>query len=407
MNSQGMRVVAIAQKDFPPAHGNFSVSDEKDMVLMGYLAFLDPPKDSAVSAIKHLFENGINVKVLTGDNEAVTRCICRLVGMEAENILLGSDIDSMDEAALQLKARDVNIFAKMTPQHKAKIVRLLRAEGNTVGYLGDGINDAAAMKEADVAVSVDSAVDIARESADIILLEKDLEVLNEGILEGRKTFGNIIKYIKMTASSNFGNMFSVVTASAFLPFLPMLPIQILVLNFIYDISCTAIPWDHMDKEYMKKPREWEASSISRFMVWIGPTSSVFDITTYIIMFFIICPAVCGGPFGAPGVDRTLFISLFNAGWFVESLWSQTLVIHMIRTPKIPFLHSRASAPLLFMTSAAIAVGTYIPYTIFGQTMGMSGMPKTYFPWLIGMILCYMALASFLKAMYIRKNGELL
>jgi Mg2+-importing ATPase len=407
MNSQGMRVIAVAQKDDPPATGEFSVKDENGMVLMGYLAFLDPPKDTAASAIKSLNEDGLVVKVLTGDNEAIARCICRQVGMETDKILLGSDIDSMDDAALQQQAAEINIYAKLTPQQKARIVRVLRSSDHTVGFMGDGINDAAAMREADVAISVDSAVDIAKESADIILLEKDLKVLGEGVIEGRKTFGNIIKYIKMTASSNFGNMFSVVTASAFLPFLPMLPIQILVLNFIYDISCTAIPWDHMDPEYTMKPRKWDASSIGRFMVWIGPTSSVFDVTTYIIMFFIICPAVCGGPFGAPGVNQVLFISLFNAGWFVESLWSQTLVIHMIRTPKIPFLQSRAAAPLLFLTTVSIAVGTLIPYTSFGKAIGMSGMPAMYFPWLIGMILCYMALATFLKTMYIRRYSELL
>jgi Mg2+-importing ATPase len=407
MNSQGMRVIAVAQKDDPPATGEFSVKDENGMVLMGYLAFLDPPKDTAASAIKSLNEDGIVVKVLTGDNEAIARCICRQVGMETDKILLGSEIDSMDDETLRQKAAEINIYAKLTPQQKARIVRVLRSTDHTVGFMGDGINDAAAMREADVAISVDSAVDIAKESADIILLEKDLKVLCEGVIEGRKTFGNIIKYIKMTASSNFGNMFSVVTASAFLPFLPMLPIQILVLNFIYDISCTAIPWDHMDPEYIRKPRKWDASSIGRFMVWIGPTSSVFDVTTYIIMFFIICPAVCGGPFGAPGVNQVLFISLFNAGWFVESLWSQTLVIHMIRTPKIPFLQSRASAPLLFLTTVSITAGTLIPYTSFGKAIGMSGMPAIYFAWLIGMILCYMALATFLKTMYIRRYSELL
>jgi P-type Mg2+ transporter len=407
MNKLGMRVIAIAQKDHPVKTGEFTVADENEMVLMGYLAFLDPPKETAASAIQSLNEDGIVVKVLTGDNEAITRCICRQVGMETERILLGKDIDAMDDPTLQQVALTVNIYAKLTPQQKARIVRVLRSDDHTVGFMGDGINDAVAMREADVAISVDSAVDIAKESADIILLEKDLKVLGEGVMEGRKTFGNIMKYIKMTASSNFGNMFSVVTASAFLPFLPMLPIQILVLNLIYDISCTAIPWDHMDAEYIKTPRKWEASSIGRFMVWIGPTSSVFDVTTYIIMFFVVCPAACGGPFGAPGVNQALFITLFNAGWFVESLWSQTLVIHMIRTPKIPFLQSRAATPLLILTSLSIAVGTIIPYTPFGKAIGMTGMPAIYFLWLFGMIICYMALATFLKTLYIRKYGELL
>mgnify|MGYP003365523774 CR=1 FL=1 len=407
LNDEGMRVLAVAQKNNPSVEGVFSVKDESDMVLIGYLAFLDPPKETATTAIKALNEYGVSVKVLTGDNDAVTRCICKQVGLKVDNLLLGSDIDEMDDRTLSAIVENTSVFAKLSPQQKARIVRILRECGHTVGFMGDGINDAAAMHEADVAISVDTAVDIAKESADIILLEKDLMVLEQGVIEGRRTFGNIIKYIKMTASSNFGNMFSVVTASAFLPFLPMQPIQILFLNLIYDISCIAIPWDNIDEDYLKKPRKWDASSIGKFMVWLGPTSSVFDITTYIIMFFVLCPAVCGGAYGTKGVNIVLFVSLFNAGWFVESLWSQTLVIHMIRTPKIPFIQSRASLPVLLFTSVSIAVGTIIPYTMFGKMLGMSAMPATYFPWLIGMILCYMLLATFLKTMYKRKYGELL
>lgn len=407
LNDEGMRVLAVAQKNNPSVEGVFSVKDESDMVLIGYLAFLDPPKDTATAAIKALNEYGVAVKVLTGDNDAVTRCICKQVGLKVDNLLLGTDVDEMDDRALSAAVEKTSVFAKLSPQQKARIVRILRENGHTVGFMGDGINDAAAMHAADVAISVDTAVDIAKESADIILLEKDLMVLEQGVVEGRHTFGNIIKYIKMTASSNFGNMFSVVTASAFLPFLPMQPIQILFLNLIYDISCITIPWDNMDKEYLKKPRKWDASSIGKFMIWLGPTSSVFDITTYILMFFIICPAVAGGAYGAKGVNSVLFVSLFNAGWFVESLWSQTLVIHMIRTPKVPFIQSRASLPVLLLTSVSIAVGTIIPYTPFGKILGMSAMPATYFPWLIGMILCYMLLATFLKTMYKRRYGELL
>jgi Mg2+-importing ATPase len=400
LNDEGMRVLAVAQKNTPSIEGVFSVKDESDMVLLGYLAFLDPPKETAATAIKALNEYGVSVKVLTGDNDAVTRCICRQVGLQVDNLLLGSAIDEMDDRALSAVVENTSVFAKLSPQQKARI-------DHTVGFMGDGINDAAAMHEADVAISVDTAVDIAKESADIILLEKDLMVLEQGVIEGRRTFGNIIKYIKMTASSNFGNMFSVVTASAFLPFLPMQPIQILFLNLIYDISCIAIPWDNIDEDYLKKPRKWDASSIGKFMLWIGPTSSVFDITTYILMFFVICPAACSGAYGAKGVNSILFVSLFNAGWFVESLWSQTLVIHMIRTTKIPFIQSRASLPVLLFTSVSIAIGTMIPYTIFGKMLGMTAMPATYFPWLMGTILCYMILATFLKTMYKRKYGELL
>ena len=407
LNKSGMRVIAVAQKNNPSVESVFSVKDETDMVLMGYLAFLDPPKETTRAAIKALKKYGVTVKVLTGDNDAVTQCICKKVGLKAENLLLGSNIDQMDDELLAKEVESTSVFAKLSPQQKTRIVRILRKNGHVVGFMGDGINDAAAMRESDVGISVDTAVDVAKESADIILLEKDLMVLKDGIIEGRKTFGNIIKYIKMTASSNFGNMFSVVAASAFLPFLPMLPVQIILLNLIYDISCISIPWDNMDKDYLKKPRKWDASSIGKFMIWIGPTSSVFDVITFIIMFFIICPAVAGGAYGAPGVDNILFASLFNAGWFVESLWSQTLVIHMIRTPKIPFIQSRASWPVLFTTTLAIIIGTIIPYSPFGESLRMSGMPLIYFPCLFGMILCYMMLATFLKTMYRKRYGELL
>lgn len=407
LNREGMRVLAIAQKNNVPHEEVFGVKDETEMVLMGYIGFLDPPKETAASAIKALNDYGVEVKILTGDNKIVTEKICKEVGLSVENILLGSHIDSMTDEELATAAENTTIFAKLSPLQKSRIIRMLQSKGHTVGYMGDGINDAAALRDADVGISVDTAVDIAKESADIILLEKSLMVLEEGVIEGRKTFGNIIKYIKMTASSNFGNMFSVLAASAFLPFLPMMPIQILFLNLIYDISCTAMPWDNIDEDFLKIPRKWDASSIGKFMLWIGPTSSVFDITTYILMFFVICPSVFGGAFGANGVNSALFISLFNAGWFVESLWSQTLVIHMIRTPKIPFIQSRASTPVMLFTSAGIAVGTIIPYTSFGKLLGMYPMPITYFPWLIGMILCYLLLATFLKSMYIRRYGQFL
>ncbi|MBU3220376.1 Mg2+-importing ATPase [Desulfonispora thiosulfatigenes DSM 11270] len=407
LNAYGMRVVAVAQKTNPSPEGVFSIKDESDMVLMGYIGFLDPPKETSADAIKALHEYGVEVKVLTGDNEKVTRYVCNKVGINANNILLGSDIETMTDADLKISVEETNIFAKLSPQQKSRVVSVLRSNGHVVGFMGDGINDAPAMRKADVGISVDTAVDIAKESADIILLEKDLMVLERGVIEGRKTFANIIKYIKMTASSNFGNMFSVLVACAFLPFLPMLPVQILVLNLIYDISCISIPWDNVDTEYLKKPRKWDASSIGSFMRFIGPTSSVFDITTYLLMFFVICPAVCGGAYGAPGVDNILFMSLFNAGWFVESLWSQTLVIHMIRTPKIPFIQSRASLPVLTLTTIAISIGTIIPYTAFGKMMGMAAMPPIYFLWLATTILAYMVLVTLLKKLYIRRYGQFL
>ncbi|HCR43691.1 MAG TPA: magnesium-translocating P-type ATPase [Ruminococcaceae bacterium] len=407
LSGEGLRVLAVAQRTNPPVEGVFSVRDESDMVLIGYLAFLDPPKETAASAIKALRSYGVDVKVLTGDGGAVTKNVCGKVGLSVGRVLLGSEIDRMDDAALTSAVEETSVFAKLPPPQKARIVRVLRQNGHVTGFMGDGINDAPAMRTADVAVSVDTAVDIAKESADIILLEKDLMVLEQGVVEGRRVFGNIIKYIKMTASSNFGNMFSVLAASVFLPFLPMRPIQLLLLNMIYDASCIAIPWDNMDYDYLKTPRKWDASSISSFMAWLGPTSSVFDIVTYIVMFFFICPAAAGGAYGAAGTDRSLFISLFNTGWFVESLWSQTLVIHMIRTPKVPFIESHASPPLLFSTSAAIAAGTLVPFTAFGRIIGMSPLPAEYFPWLAVILLCYMMLATFVKKMYRKKYVELL
>lgn len=408
LNAQGMRVVAVAQKIDPPGKNAFCVDDESDMVLMGYIAFLDPPKETTAAAIQALHEYGVGVKVLTGDNDGVTKYICNQVGMQVENLLLGTDVDRMDDAELSQAAEKTSVFAKLNPQQKKRIVRILRGNGNhVVGYMGDGINDAPALREADVGISVDTAVDIAKDSADIILLEKDLMILREGVIEGRKTFGNIIKYIKMTASSNFGNMFSVVVASAFLPFLPMKPIQILLLNLLYDVSLISIPWDNMDKEFMVKPRKWDASSISKFMLWLGPSSSVFDIITYLFLFFIICPSVCGGNYGASGVNTVLFITLFNAGWFVESLCTQTLVIHMIRTPKIPFFQSHASRPVLIATTAVIAAGMVIPYTFFGSALGMTPIPGNYYPWLVLVIVCYMMLATLLKTLFRRRYGELL
>lgn len=407
LNKEGMRVIGIAQKNNPSVQGVFSVNDECEMVLMGYLAFLDPPKESTKAAVEALKNYGVAVKILTGDNDEVTRCICRQVGIKADKILLGSDIDEMDDELLAAEVEEVSIFAKLSPNQKGRIVSVLRENGHIVGFMGDGINDALAMKKADVGISVDTAVDIAKESADIILLEKDLMVLEDGVIEGRRTFGNIIKYIKMTASSNFGNMFSVLVASIALPFLPMLPIQILILNLIYDISCISIPWDNVDKDYLQVPRKWDASSIGKFMLWIGPTSSLFDIVTYAVMFFIICPMVCHGGYNDYGVNKTLFMAVFNAGWFVESLCSQTMVIHIIRTAKIPFINSRASGAVILSTIIAITVGIAIQYTSIGRALQMVSMPIMYFGWLIVILLCYIIVASAIKEVYKKYYGEFL
>lgn len=423
LNDDGMRVIAIAQKTNPSPIGAFGVKDEYDMVLLGYLAFLDPPKETTAAAIQALKEHGVTTKILTGDNDKVTRTICKQVGLRVDNLLLGSDIEKMTDEELAVHAQQTNVFVKLAPEQKVRVVRILRESGHIVGFMGDGINDAAAMKEADIGISVDTAVDIAKESADVILLEKDLMILEEGIIEGRKTYANMIKYIKMTASSNFGNMFSVLAASALLPFLPMMSVQLIFLNLIYDLSCTTIPWDNVDPEFLKEPKLWDASSVGSFMLWIGPTSSIFDWTTYLLMYFIICPKfVSGGtlfnaiPEGTliqsghfAGMDmRWVYEAMFQAGWFVESMWSQTLVIHMIRTPKIPFIQSRASAPVTLLTFAGIAAVTFIPFTAVGRLLGFVALPAIYFVWLLITIVLYMVLVTAVKKIYMRRhNGEFL
>ncbi len=418
LNDKGFRVLALAQKSNPSPVGAFSVQDETDMVLLGYLAFLDPPKESTESAIRVLKEHGVTTKILTGDNDKVTRTVCKQVGLDVKNMLLGPDLHKMTDIQLAEAAEHTDVFAKLTPDQKARVISVLRANGHTVGFMGDGINDAAAMKSADIGISVDNAVDIAKESADIILLEKDLMVLEQGIIEGRKTYANMIKYIKMTASSNFGNMFSVLAASALLPFLPMMSVHLIFLNLIYDLSCTAIPWDNVDEEFLAIPRKWDASSVGSFMIWIGPTSSIFDWTTYTFMYFVFCPFfVSNGVlytdiptvFGdnEAAVLQAKYAAMFQAGWFVESMWSQTLVIHMIRTPKIPFIQSRASAPLLLLTSTGIAVLTIIPFTTFGSMLGFVPLPASYFAYLAPCIFLYMLLATCLKKAYVRHYGELL
>ena len=418
LNDKGFRVLAIAQKSNPSPVDSFGVKDECDMVLMGYLAFLDPPKESTADAIEALKNHGVTTKILTGDNDKVTRTICKQVGLEVRNMLLGSDIEQMSDKELAKAAEITNVFAKLTPDQKSRVVSVLRDNGHTVGFMGDGINDAAAMKVADIGISVDTAVDVAKESADIILLEKELMVLEEGIIEGRKTYANMIKYIKMTASSNFGNMFSVLAASALLPFLPMMSVHLILLNLIYDLSCTAIPWDNVDEEFISKPRIWDATSVGNFMIWIGPTSSIFDFTTYIFMYFVFCPL-----FVSHGVLYTdlaahysgaqlammqmQYIGMFQAGWFVESMWSQTLVIHMIRTPKLPFIQSRASLPVTLLTMTGIAVLTIIPFSPLGAALGFIPLPMSYFAYLIPCILLYMLLATSLKKAYVHHYGELL
>jgi P-type Mg2+ transporter len=392
LNAEGLRVVAVAAKELPPAKDVYSVADESDLTLIGYVTFLDPPKESAAPALKALAGHGVAVKVLTGDNELVTAKICRQVGLAVPVVFLGSNVERMSDAELAQAAETHNIFAKLTPAHKERIVRLLKTNGNVVGFMGDGINDAAALRTADIGISVDSGVDIAKEAADIILLEKNLMVVDEGVVEGRKTFANMLKYIKMTASSNFGNVFSVLIASAFIPFLPMLPMQILVQNLLYDMSQLAIPFDNVDEELLKQPQRWNPGDIGRFMVYFGPISSIFDITTFCVMWFV---------FSANTVAEQ---TLFQSGWFVVGLLTQTLIVHMIRTPKIPFIQSRPAAPLLATTAAIIAIGLFLPMGPFAHYFKLQALPLAYFPLLIAILLGYMTLTQLMKRFYARRFG---
>ncbi|HXE76826.1 MAG TPA: magnesium-translocating P-type ATPase [Rhodanobacter sp.] len=393
LNEDGLRVLVVAVQREPSHDRPYSVADETDLIAVGCLAFLDPPKDSAATAIRALHQHGVEVKVITGDNEAVTRKICREVGLDVTHSVQGKEIEALDDATLDALVARVTVFAKMSPLQKARVVRSLQRQGHTVGFLGDGINDAPALHDADVGISVDTATDIAKESADIILLEKNLMVLEEGVLEGRVTFGNIMKYIKMTASSNFGNVLSVLVASAFLPFLPMLPLQILVLNLLYDISQLSIPFDRMDEDYLRKPRRWDASDIGRFMVWIGPVSSIFDMTTFWLMWHVF------------GANTPAHQSLFQSGWFIESLLTQTLIVHMIRTRRIPFLQSAAAAPVLGLTTAIIAIGMLLPYIGLGTKIGMLPLPPMYFAWVAATVLTYCGLTQLVKVIYIRRYGR--
>jgi len=391
-NKDGFRVLVVATRDIKKADTKkqYGTTDEHDLIIRGFLTFLDPPKETAGPAIAALRNIGVAVKVLTGDNAVVTTRICRQVGLEPGEPLLGPQLENMDDATLQRLVEERTVFAKLTPLQKSRVLKALQANGHTVGFLGDGINDAPALRDADVGISVDSGTDIAKESADIILLEKSLMVLEEGVLKGRETFGNIMKYLNMTASSNFGNVFSVLVASAFIPFLPMLAIQLLLQNLMYDISQLALPWDKIDKEFLKKPRKWDARNIGRFMVWIGPTSSIFDMTTFALMWYVF------------GANNEHMQTLFQSGWFIEGLLSQTLVVHMLRTQKIPFIQSTAALPVLLMTGLIMAIGIYVPFSPLGPLVGLQALPWEYFPWLAGTLLAYCCVAQGMKTIYIRR-----
>jgi Mg2+-importing ATPase len=398
LNCEGFRVIAVAYRIFPGTDDtpHYTIKDESDLTLLGYMAFLDPPKSSATEALRKLNEHKVSVKILTGDNDVVTGNVCKQVGLSVDQILLGNQIEEMDEAQLAEAAQANTIFAKLSPSHKERIIRALQSKGHVVGFMGDGINDAPALKAADVGISVDSAVDIAKESSDIILLETSLLVLEAGVMEGRRVFGNITKYIKMAASSNFGNMFSVLGASIFLPFVPMLPIQVLTNNLLYDFSQTTIPTDEVDAEWLTRPRKWAIGELRRFIIFIGPISSIFDYATYFIMLFV---------YGAWANPDPSHAALFHTGWFVESLFTQTLIIHVIRTKKIPFLQSHASKALIFTSLAIVAVGAYLPYSPLAGLLGFVPLPWSYWFWLLGMLVVYVLLTQVIKTWFYRKFGD--
>ena len=393
LNGQGFRVIALAYKEMPGASDEpvYSVKDEADLILLGYLAFLDPPKETAAQALQQLHGLQVDVKILTGDNEIITAYICGKVGLPVDQILLGAQVETLSEAALAAAAGTTSIFARLAPAHKERIIKALQSTGHVVGFMGDGINDAPALKAADVGISVDSAVDIAKESSDIILLENSLLILQQGVLEGRRVFGNIVKYIKMAASSNFGNMFSVVGASAFLPFLPMLPIQVLTNNLLYDFSQTTIPTDKVDADWLTKPRKWTIGEIQRFILFIGPISSIFDYLTFFIMLRVF--------------DAWNNPALFHTGWFVESIFTQTLIIHVIRTHKIPFIQSRASWQLIVSSLIIVAVGAWLPVSPLAGTLGFVPLPPLYWLLLAIMLIAYVILTQLVKTWFYHRYGE--
>ena len=411
LSEDGFRVLAVATKKLG-AQTAFTKADESELVLAGYLAFLDPPKDSAAKAITALRQNGVAVKVLTGDSDLVTRKVCSEVGIHAERLLLGGQVEHLTNEQLAIEVETTDVFARLSPAHKKRVVEALQRNKHVVGFMGDGINDAPALRAADVGLSVDTAVDIAKESADMILLEKDLMVLEEGVLEGRKVFVNILKYIRMGASSNFGNMFSVLGASAWLPYLPMQPIQVLSNNLLYDFSQVPIPTDNVGSAVISKPRPWHMGEISRFILCFGPISSIFDYTTYAFLWFVLkcsnvslaAPVELAARFANPvDTDHTYAAALFSTGWFVESLMTQTLIVHIIRTNQIPFIQSRASWQLTLTTFSIMGIGAWLPFSPLAQYLGFVPLPWQFWPLLAATLVCYVGLTQLIKAWMLRKR----
>lgn len=392
LNQEGLRVVAVAIKEQSTDQQRYSVADESDLTLMGYVAFLDPPKETTAAALQALHQQGVRVMVLTGDNEWVTRKVCHDVGLPIHGLLLGDALEDLSDAALGEALQTHNVFAKLTPQHKERLVRQLRAGGNVVGFMGDGINDAPALRAADIGISVDTAVDIAKEAADIILLEKSLTVLSTGVEQGRRTFANMLKYIKLTASSNFGNVLSVLVASALLPFLPMLPMHLLIQNLLYDIAQIGIPFDHVDPEQLAQPQRWNPQDLSRFMLHFGPISSVFDLSTFVFMWWGL------------HANRPELQTLFQSGWFLVGLMTQMLVVHVVRTRRLPFVQSHASAVLITMTGLMSMIGLALTQGPWAGAFKLTPLPASYFPFLGAVLLAYVLLAQGMKTFYIRRYG---
>ena len=409
MNHDGLRVVLLAYKKNPAPGGEFSVDDETELILAGFLAFLDPPKESAKAALTALKEDGITVKILTGDNEAVTRNVGRQVGLKIDLVYQGKDLENKSSDELKRMVQECDVFVKLSPQQKAQIIRLLREDGHTVAYMGDGINDAPAMKAADVAISVDTAVDIAKKSADIILLHKDLMILEKGVQIGRQVFGNTMKYIKITLSSNFGNILSILVASSFLPFLPMLPIQLLILDLMYGTSCLSIPFDVMNKHYLSEPRKWSTKKLPKFMFYFGPTSSIFDIITFVLLYFVICPQVVGANYTAASTSQKLLFSIvFCTGWFIESLWTQEMVIHALRDPRLPFIKQHATAIVTWSTIGMAAIGTVLPFiTPIAKVMKFGPIPLYFLLVVLMLLVLYIALTTLVKKWYMKSEKYLI
>ncbi len=407
MLEDGMKVLAVAYK--PMDRDRLSAQDEQDLILLGYLAFFDAPKKTATDAIQKLKHLHVGIKVLTGDQRDVAVSVCRRLGIDSEQVLTGRELDALTDNELPMRMETTTVFAELSPKQKATIIQTLQANGHTVGFLGDGMNDLPAIVESDVGISVDTAADAVKESADVVLLKKDLNVLEEGILEGRKAFSNMSKYIRITASSNFGNILSIVIASVFLPFFPMTSVQLLLLNLLYDTLCLVLPWDNVDEDACSRPLEWSGRTLGRFMQSFGPISSIFDMLTFVFLFFIFCPLVCGGSYSSlAGADaQARFIAVFHTGWFLESMWTQVLILHLLRTKKIPLFQSRPSVPVLVVTTLGILCFTVLTFTPIGQLIGLTALPAVYFGFLIIAVFLYLLLMTLVKRWYVKKYHELL